>query len=281
MNINLNNLLTLSALSNAGNFFIKGVTGLGMADIRTSSFLFSGRSGGLVTEQLLGFRVITINGIIGENAGTLAQHALDRQAFFDALTIGTTIPVYITTFSGETYRIDANVTDVKAEYRQRGYTSDFLIQLTAGDPLFYSTDGGDEQSAIVNRTIENGGYVTPYILPVIWDIGGQPTIVTNSGNAVVYPVITIHDTTHDPILTNQATGEQFAMSINTNDGDELVIDMLNRTVKLNGSDVIGNKVDGSTWFGLMVGDNPIRFDTDTVGDNGYAEVVWRNGVTGI
>ena len=281
MNINLNNILTLSALANAGNFFIKGVTGLGVADIRTSSFLFSGRPGGLITEQLLGFRVITINGIIGENAGTLAQHALDRKAFFDALPIGSTIPVYITTFSGETYRIDANVTDVKAEYRQRGYTSDFLIQLTAGDPLFYSTDGGDEQSAIVNRTIDNGGYVTPYILPVIWDIGGQPTIVSNSGNAVVYPVITIHDTTHDPILTNQSTGEQFAMSINTNDGDELVIDMLNRTVKLNGSDVIGNKVEGSTWFGLMIGDNPIRFDTDTVEDDGYAEVVWRNGVTGI
>ena len=161
MNINLNNILTLSALANAGNFFIKGVTGLGVADIRTSSFLFSGRPGGLITEQLLGFRVITINGIIGENAGTLAQHALDRKAFFDALPIGSTIPVYITTFSGETYRIDANVTDVKAEYRQRGYTSDFLIQLTAGDPLFYSTDGGDEQSAIVNRTIDNGGYVTP------------------------------------------------------------------------------------------------------------------------
>ena len=156
-----------------------------------------------------------------------------------------------------------------------------MIQLTAGDPLFYSVSGGDEQSATVNRTIDNGGYVTPYILPVEWDSGGQPTVVLNSGNAVVYPVVTIFDTTHDPILTNQATGEQFAMTINTNDGDELVIDMLNRTVKLNGSDVIGNKVDGSVWFGLLVGNNAIRFDTDTVDDNGYAEIVWRNGVTGI
>ena len=281
MKVLLNDAITLSADPNGGNFIIKKITGLGPADIRTSSFLFSGRSGGLVTDQQSGFRMISIEGKIGEVGGSRLLHAADRRAMLSALPIGTKIPVYLTNFAEEQFRIDANVTDAKVEYSQGGYTSDFLIQLTAGDPLFYSTDGGDEQIAIVNRTIDNGGYVTPYVLPVIWDVGGQATIVTNSGNAVVYPVITIKDTTHDPILTNQATGEQFAMTINTNDGDELVIDMLNRTVKLNGSDVIGNKVAGSVWFGLLVGDNPIRFDTDTVEDSGFAEVVWRNGVTGI
>jgi hypothetical protein len=281
MNILLNEAVTLSADPNGGNFIIKKVTGLGPADIRTSSFLYSGRPGGLVTDQQSGFRMVSIEGKIGEIGGNRVDHAADRQALLAALPIGTKIPVYITNFAGEQFRIDANVTDAKVEYAQGGYTSDYMIQLTAGDPLFYNVSGGDEQSAIVNRTIDNGGYVTPYILPVEWDSGGQPTIVLNSGNAVVYPTITIYDETHDPILTNQATGEQFAMSINTNDGDELVIDMLNRTVKLNGSDVIGNKVDGSVWFGLLVGNNPIRFDTDTVDDTGYADIVWRNGVTGI
>lgn len=281
MNILLNDLITFSADPNGGAFIIKKVTGLGPADIRTSSFLFSGRGGGLVTDQQEGFRTVVIDGKIGRIGGTRAQHSADRQALYDALPIGTKIPVYITNFAGERFRIDANVTDAKIEYDQAGYTSVCLIQLTAGDPLFYSVDGGDTQTAIVNRTLENGGYVTPYILPVVWDIGGQPTIVNNSGNAVVYPVITIKNETHDPILTNQTTGEQFAMSINTNLGDNLVIDMFNRTVKLNGSDVIGNRVDGSTWFGLLVGDNSIRFDTDTALDPGYAEIVWRNGVTGI
>lgn len=281
MNILLPNDITLSADPNGGSFVIKKVSGLGPADIRTSSFLYSGRSGGLVTDQQSGFRMVGIEGKIGRIGGSRVQHAADRQALLAALPIDTKIPVYITNFAGEQFRIDANVTDAKVEYAQGGYTSDYMIQLTAGDPLFYSTDGGDEQSAIVNRTVENGGYATPYILPVVWDAGGQPTIVLNSGNAVVYPTITIYDQAHDPIITNQATGEQFAMSINTNDGDELVIDMLNRTVKLNGSDVIGNKVDGSVWFGLLVGNNPIRFDTDTVDDTGYADIVWRNGVTGI
>lgn len=281
MKILLNDLLTLSANPQGGNFVITGVTGLGAADIRTSSFLYSGRSGGTITNQLYGFRQISITGRIGKVGGSREQHRLDRSALLSALPIDALIPVYITVFSEETYRVDCRVTDVKVEYMTGGYISEFLIQLTAPDPLFYSTDGGDVQTAIVNRTFDNGGYVTPYILPVIWDEGGAPTIVSNSGNAIVYPVITIKDTTHDPILTNQATGEQFAISINTNDGDELVIDMLNRTVKLNGSDVIGNMIAGSTWWGLLVGDNPIRLDTDTALDNGYAEVEWRNGVTGI
>ncbi len=281
MNILLPNNIRLSADPAGGNYIITGVSGLGVADIRTSSFMFSGRSGGLITDQFLGFRNISITGKIGQIGGTREQHQLDRAALISALPVGTTVPVYITTFSNETYRVDANVTDVKIEYSRGGYISDYLIQLTAGDPLFYTTDGGDEQSAIVNRTAETGGYVTPYILPVEWDAGAAPTVVVNSGDSVTYPVVIIHDTTHDPIISNPATGEQFAMEINTNDGDELVIDMLNRTAKLNGSDVIGNKADGSVWWGLVVGNNPIRFDTDTPADNGYAEITWRNGVRGI
>lgn len=281
MKINLNNLLTLSSYADGNHFIIGNVSGLGPADIRTSSFLFSGRNGGLITDQYQGFRNVTITGDIGANNMTLAQHKLDRKALLNALPIGSTIPIYFTDFAGEKYLMYANVTDAKVEYKRRGYGSEYIIQLTAGDPLFYSVDGGDSQLATVYRTVDNGGYVTPYILPVIWDLGGSPTIVSNSGNAVVYPVITIKDTTHNPIITNLTTGEQFAININTNDGDNLVIDMLNRTLKLNGSDVIGNKVDGSVWFGLLVGNNSIRFDTNTALDNGYAQIVWRNGVTGI
>ena len=281
MNILLNNLVTLSADPAGGSFVITGVTGLGSADIRTSSFLYSGRSGGLVTDQFYGFRNISITGKIGAPGNTRVQHALDRQTLLSSMPIGVTFPVYITTFDGLTYRVDCSRTDAKVEYTQGGYMSDFLIQLTAGDPLFYSTAGGDVQSAVVNKTQNNGGYVTPYVLPVIWSVGGAPTVVTNSGTAIVYPVITIHDTAHNPILTNSATGEQFALNINTNDGDQLVIDMFNRTAKLNGSDVIGNVAAGSTWWGLMVGANSVYFDTSTIGDDAYSVINWRNGVTGI
>ena len=77
MNISLNNLLNLSSYANGGPYIIKGVSGLGIADIRTSSFLFSGRSGGLVTDQFLGFRIIAITGKIGRVGGDRQQHQAD------------------------------------------------------------------------------------------------------------------------------------------------------------------------------------------------------------
>lgn len=280
MKILLNNSLTLSADYDGGHFIITGVTGLGKPDIRTSSFLFSGRSGGMVTDQLYGFRIIAITGEIGSNSMTLLQHKLDRKAMLEALPIGSTVPVYITDFFGDTYRVDARVTDVKLEYKRRGYRSDFLIQLTAGDPYFYSTDGGDEQSATVERVAE-GGYITPYVLPVAWDAGGAPTIVNNSGEDNYYPIVKLQNKALNPTITNLATGETFGLDISLLDGDEVIIDMYNRTVTLNGSDILGNKTDDSIWWALMPGDNPILLSTDTADDPVTAIVTWRNGVTGI
>lgn len=281
MQILLNDLLTLVAEANGGNFYITGVTGLGSADIRTSSFLFSGRSGGMVTDQLLGFRNVSITGKIGNNSGTRLQHLLDRQALQDSMPIGTTFPIYITTFGGVTYRLDVNLIDLKLEYNRRGYMSDFLIQLTAGDPLFYSTDGGDEQSALVQRVADNGGYVTPYILPVEWDSGGAPTTVVNNGNANYYPRITLEHEALNPVITNLATGESFELELTINEGDTVVIDMYNRTVTLNGSDIIGNRTADSVWWALLPGNNPIMLETDTASDTVTATITWRNGVTGI
>lgn len=280
MNILLPTDLTLSADANGGNFIIQNVTGLGSADIRTSSFLFSGRSGGLITDQFFGFRQISITGKIGGYGVSRQQHRLDRSALENALELGETFPIYITLFSGETYRIDVNLTDLKLEYMQGGYMSDFLIQLTAGDPYFYSTDGGDEQSAIVTRVTE-GGYVTPYILPVEWELGGAPTVVVNNGNANYYPTIRLEDEALNPAITNLATGESFALDLGMNDGDVVIIDMYNRTVTLNGSDIIGNKTDDSIWWALLPGNNPIMLETDTADDPVVATITWRNGVTGL
>lgn len=280
MNILINELVTLSADANGGNFIITGVTGLGAADIRTSSFLFSGRSGGMVTDQFYGFRTIAITGKIGEIGGTREQAKIDRATLQNAMPLGTTFPIDITLFNGETYRTEVSLTDLKLEYMQGGYMSDFLLQLTAGDPFFYSTDGGDEQSALVSR-VTQGGYVTPYDLPVNWASGSSPTVVTNNGEAVYLPRIELHDQADNPIITNQTTGERFELDINLVSGDLVIIDMAKRTVTLNGANIIGNKTDDSVWWGLQVGPNSIVLDSSSGSDDVTAEIFWRNGVRGL
>lgn len=280
MNILLNDLLTLSADYDGGNFIITGVTGLGAADIRSSSFLFSGRSGGMVTDQLYGFRQIAITGKIGNNTMTRAQHKIDRAALQNAMPIGATFPIEITLFNGETYATEVSLTDLKLEYNQRGYMSDFLIQLTAGDPYFYSTDGGDEQSALVTR-VTQGGYVTPYDLPVNWASGSGPTVVTNDGETLYFPRVELHDEAANPVIINQTTGERFQLDINLVDGDVVIIDMFKRTVKLNGASIIGNKTEDSIWWALQPGPNSIMLDSDSASDDVTAEIFWRNGVIGL
>lgn len=278
MKVNVNNDILISGDPRNSNMLIEDIDGLGAADIRTSQFLFSGRDGGLVTDQFYGFRQISVSGKIV--SPTCEQHQIDRDAFLEALPIDTLLPVYITNFVGQEFVIYCNVIKPTLKYLTGGQMSDFLLQLVAGDPYFYSTDGGDEQSASVAR-VTQGGYVTPYDLPVDWASGSSPTVVVNSGNAIYYPRIVLQDAAINPVITNQTTGEKFELDLTMVGGDEVVIDMFNRTVTLNGSNIIGNKTDDSVWWGLAVGNNSIVLDSDSGSDDVTATVYWRNGVTGI
>lgn len=277
MNILLNNQITMQAMGYTG-FLIIGVDGLGVSDIRTSSFVFSGRDGGLNTDQFADMRNINITAkLVSPDP---VQHAIDRLALIDALPLGSTFPVYFTMFDNTTYRIDCNLIKMSMPINNGGKRSDILIQLSAGDPLFYRTDGGDSHSATVTR-VAQGGYVTPYILPVSWDSGSAPTVVTNNGDAITYPVITLNNAAINPSITNQATNETFKLMLTTVDGDVVVIDMNARTVTQNGTTVIGNKTAASIWWGLQPGTNGIVLNSDSAGDDVTATVTWRNGVKGI
>lgn len=284
MNVLLNNLVTLSIQPGTSNFYILAIDGLGISDIRTSSFVFSGRSGGLNTDQFADMRNINITGKIGNSNGpdvyTAANHMADRKALINALPLGVTFPVYFTMFDGSTYRADCNVIKLTMPLNAGGRMSDFLIQLSVGDPLFYNSDGGDDHTAAISR-VAQGGYVTPYVLPVSWDSGSAPTVVTNSGDALVYPIITLNDAAINPSITNQATNETFKLSLTMVTGDVAVIDMGARTATLNGATVIGNKTASSIWWGLQPGPNGIVLNSDSAGDAVTGTVKWRNGVKGI
>lgn len=277
MNILLNNQITMQAMGYTG-FLIIGVDGLGISDIRTSSFVYSGRDGGQNTDQFADMRNINITAKLVSD--TTTQHAIDRQALIDALPLGQTFPVYFTMFDGTKYRIDCNLIKMPMPINNGGKRSDILIQLSAGDPLFYRTDGGDVHTAAIGR-VAQGGYITPYVLPVVWDSGSAPTVITNSGDAVVYPAITLNDAAINPTITNQVTNETFKLNLTTVPGDVLVIDMNARTVNLNGTTVIGNKTASSIWWGLQPGPNGIVLNSDSAGDTVTGVVAWRNGVKGI
>lgn len=89
---------------------------------------------------------------------------------------------------------------------------------------------------------------------------GEGAILTNSGNADAYPVITVVGTCANITITNSTTGESVSVSPALQDTDTLIIDCrpLTRGVYLNGVANIGLKTNAG-WIHCQPGDNLFLF----------------------
>lgn len=250
--------------------------GLETSPIRTSSYDYSGRDGGEVPEQFYSMRQISIPGAIVSNCDT---HEDDRKALRLAFPIRQSVPLYVTTFSGKVYRVDAKVVDFKMPIVSDSL-SDFKIELLCGDPLIYDESEGGLWDVTVTRKF-SGGYVTPYILPVIWQPSSLPVNVTNSGESDIYPTILITGVGTNPVISNLTTGELMQVNVSLRQGDVLTLDMRNRVATLNGGSVIGLKTSNSTWWRLAQGDNIIELDSLNGSDTVIAHVTWNSGQMGL
>jgi len=260
------------------NFKIRpGVEGLDEPDQRNSSFVYSGRDGGLVTQQFYGMRPITIIGTIV--SGTCEQHELDRRELAAALEIRKDLDVTIKLFTGATYKVKARRMQLDMPLVAPTF-SDYKIELLCSDFLLYQNDAGAAFETTIQKVI-SGGYITPYVLPVEWEEGGTGKNIANNGTALIYPQIEFRDSATNPIIYNDTTGEFMQVNLSMVDGDVLIIDMRERTILLNGGSVIANKSAASTWWALDTGINKVRIDSDSGDDNVYALVRWFNGFIGI
>lgn len=250
------------------------VEGLETPQIRTSANNYSGRDGGQVSGQYYSPRLITISGfIIG---GTCEQHELARRELQNAIPIRQDLPVQITTFSGLVVQTTARVTNITMPITGPK-ASRFKIDLYASDPNFYMAA---EQSVQIPLEI-GGGFILPVILPITFDPGSSPVIINNTGDVIVYPVITILGETTNPVISKTNTGELVEIDVTTGVSDELVIDMLNRTVVLNGGSALSLRSADSDWWGLDVGLNYINYESDDLSDTGVATISWRVAVRSI
>ncbi len=104
---------------------------------------------------------------------------------------------------------------------------------------------------------------------VVWDnlgatweesSGGGPTTVPIDSIDNIYPIWTVTGPALNPELSNITTGETLSYTGNVTSGSTLVIDMFNKTAKLNGTSVIGN-VSGD-WVHFEPGNNRVTYTTD-------------------
>lgn len=279
MIISLNSFVINDPNSPNGVYLNEPLDGLGMAPLRTSSGNNSGSDGGWIGGQFYGIRVITLTGEV--RGTTPADLDAKRQAFLAAVATSP-ITMNITTTGGAQYTMNTYLdAPLDMPMMATPTKSPFSLTLIALDATIYDASAGGMHTATVNRA-GGGGLTWPLTWPLTWAGGSGPTTVSNTGPVIIYPVITLTGSMTNPIITNQTTGQFFALSpFTTGSSDVLVIDMKNRTVLLNGSSVLPARVTTSTWWALLSGNNVINLTTASSGDTVVATVQWRTGVRGI
>lgn len=71
------------------------------------------------------------------------------------------------------------------------------------------------------------------------------------------------------------------VNVSINDGDELVIDMKQSLITLNGENIFYLKEDFASFWGLAVGENRIELITDIGGEETEAELYYSSAFISI
>lgn len=134
--------------------------------------------------------------------------------------------------------------------------------------LFYFTDKPDDMLYFPEEGIAFG------------EIDMNRTkVLTNEGDAAVGMEIhiTALNTVKNPIIYN-SDGQYFGVDITLQSGDEIIITTGkgNKTLTLNGANIISKRREGSTWLQLELGENEFTIDSeDGTEGNMYFTVVYK------
>jgi hypothetical protein len=266
-------------LNNAENLMyldepIEGVSGL--PNIRSATGVNQGRDGSWVSRQLYEGRYISFQGrIFGgepidvENKRRELVSVLQRKK----------LKLRIITYAGMEFITEVFVMANQMPINRELNIVKWKIDLLSEDPLFYDNSAG-ELLATVGKVMD-GGFDIPFDIPFNISAGGEPSVVTNSGNETVYPIITISTPATNPKLINRATNEFMQVLTTVLEGDKLIIDMRNKTITHNGLNIYSLQRDGSTFFGLVPGVNVMEIQSDIASENSKAEVRYQSGFLGI
>lgn len=157
----------------------------------------------------------------------------------------------------------------------------FSFVLTAADPFKYAAGAAGLQTVPLTLLSPDSvpGRTFPAQFPRDFggasaDVGGR-RVVTNAGRLPVAPVLTIQGPVEVPTLTNATTGQDFTLDVQLYAGDVAVVDMGQRTVRINGVSRFSSRGARSAFWQLTRGDNDLRFTSPTYSATARALVSFR------
>lgn len=134
-------------------------------------------------------------------------------------------------------------------------------QMVAPDPYMYAhTPDTVSLGAEADATL-----TFPRTFPIVFgDITGASGTVTNEGNAIAYPKVTIIGTCDTLTVTNTTTGESITCAISLDADDVLIIDSRPevRGIYLNGAKRMDLK--NGSWLSCAIGDNVFTFSRNSL-----------------
>jgi hypothetical protein len=168
----------------------------------------------------------------------------------------------------------SNTMPLEVQDKGGGGAAKIVIDMTMPDPLWY----GDVQHGRLSAPIAADGLVFPVVFPITFGNEGSPGAATirNTGTWRSDRLsLRINGPVTAPKVTHVDAQAELSFDIRLEEGDYLDVDMLDRTVTLNGTANRGGVLmPGSKWFGLEVGDNEIQFRAEL--GTGNVDVSWSS-----
>jgi len=244
-------------------YTLREAEGFGSAGVEITSWNRPGFHGIKIPSAFWRERIIRlIIGVRAADSATYEQKRRDLQEAFDFPRNGLTW-LKFTTQGGLELQCQVQLnSQIQAPLRGGEVTiGTFRIELIAQDPVFYSQTETEEDITFADET----------------------GIITNSGNAPIFPTVKIHGSIQNPGIQNATIGRTLSLDgITIAAGHYYNVDMLEETIK----DEVGTSrysyINSDDFFWLDKGNNTINL-TGTPGGSGYrkATFTYRNGYLGI
>lgn len=150
--------------------------------------------------------------------------------------------------------------DVSLEVAEGTALIRYAVSLFAGDPRLYGA-ALKAGSYDPTESLSGGGVTFPLTFELTFSTSTATHLeLANGGNFQTPPVLTITGPVIDPIIDNDSLPASIAFDAVLGDADELVVDVAQRSVQLNGADRLDLLVvaDTTDWWELAPGTNRIR-----------------------
>lgn len=259
------------------------VSGLDGPERRINTLSRPGQHGAIVSSELYDARLITLNGRI--TGTSYADFENNRKAFIAATAISLDsnrypVPTRIsfTMLDGSSYYVDV-IFDKPLMDLTYPMLADFQVTATAPNPFIFAA------TSVTSGAVSppsGGGYVVPMIVPYTSAAAtGGSTILNNAGSETAWPIITLTGPLATPVLSNNTTGSLLQLNYTLATGDQVIIDMFNHTITLNGASLISTKTATSDWWGLQPGNNTVTLTTTNTSDTGSMTVAYNTPYVGV